>query len=181
MRTMSDVTAPGGIAMAKPATRPVRKELTARTLGLRGLRLVVVGSLVELGLREREPDRVAVRRSFAKLLRRHEHLAREQSARGDDTAGDDGRRGIADQLLDRPCVLPIARPDGGAHLKWHAALPCMDRAATAGHDFRARSQRPSASGSSRSARARGRSCRYRPRGDPAALLPRRGCRWPRRA
>src|SRR5260221_13436945 len=112
MRTMSEVIAPGGIAIAKPAIRPVRNELTRRTLGLRGLRLVVLGSLVELGLREREPDRVAVGRSFAELLGRHEHLAREQPARGNDAAGDDRRRGIADQLFDRPGVLAIARPDG---------------------------------------------------------------------
>src|SRR5258708_29565873 len=180
MRTMSDVTAPGGIAMAKPAMRPVRNELTARTLGLRGLRLVVLGSLIELGLRERDPDRVAVGRSLAELLRHHEHLAREQSARGDDAAGDDRRRGIADQLLARPGVLAIARPDGGAHLKWHRAVPCMYRAATAGRGSPARSRRAGASGSSPSARGRARSCRVRPMGDPGGLRPRRGCRSPRR-
>src|SRR5260221_3544827 len=145
MRTMSEVIAPGGIAIAKPAIRPVRNELTRRTLGLARLRLVVLGSLVELGLREREPDRVAVGRQVAELLRRDEHLAREQSAPGDDAAGDDGRRGIADQLLDRSGVLAIARPDGGAHLEWHGALPCMDRAATAGRGSPGRSRRPDAS------------------------------------
>src|SRR5579859_537624 len=194
MRTMSDVTAPGGIAIAKPATRPVTNELTGRTLGLRRLRLVVVGTLVELGLGEREADGVAVGRAVAELARRHEDLAAEHAACGDDRAGDDGRPGIADQLLDRPGVLTVAGTDGGAHFEWHGPDPCMDRAAllrggqrptrvclTEAPVTRARSRPRAVSGSSRSARAPGRSCGGAPMACRPGPRPRRGSRSRRRA
>src|SRR5256885_1584550 len=98
---MSDVTAPGGIAIAKPATRPpgpVTNGPPRRTLGLGRPPLVVVGPLVELGLRERQPDRVAVGGAIAELARDPQDLPPQEPAGRHDAAGDDRRPRIADQL-----------------------------------------------------------------------------------
>src|SRR5207237_2529554 len=116
----------------------------ARTLGLRGLLLLVIRTLLELRLRQPHPDGIAVRGAVFELARLDQHLASEDPARRDHESGDDTRRIVAHERLDRPGVLAVARPHGRAYLEWHApdrstkrAAPEDPGCASAGPGFRA--------------------------------------------
>ena len=73
---------------------------------------------------------VAVRGAVFELARLDQHLASEDPARRDDESGDDTRRIVAHERLDRPGVLAVAGPYGRAHLEWHAPDRSTKRAAS---------------------------------------------------